>query len=1033
MKYLSLLLILLSFGSSAQEVFQSKNAKIIHYDPRKSFIVPYAVRCFDNALDFHKRLFDYEPTGEITVVLEDFGDYGNANTSAAPFNLVNIGLSPFSYAFETFPAGERIFSLMNHELVHMAALDNTSKRDRFFQKVFLGKVVPTSDHPISMFYSFLTIPRYYAPRWYHEGIASYVDTWMSGGKGNAMGNYDEMFFRTKVIEDAKIYSAQGLESEGTTSDFQGVTNSYLYGTRFMGYLANKYGPDQIIDWVKREDKSSGFFAKQFKQVFGFSIDKGWADWLAFEKKFQQGNIALIKENTITQAIPITEKILGSVSYAHFDQKRNKIYVAINYPGKVPFLAAIDLANGDIQHLTDIKGAALFYVSSIIYDEIGDKIYFTTDNNAQRDLNSFDLKTKKVRLLNEDARFGDLALNPVDKSIWGVKHDNGFSTIIKMIENDTTDDNSIPYSSTFDGMITLRYGDDVFDMDISPDGKYLSAAVSDYKGTQKLILYEIDAFTGFESKSQVLFDFDDASPQSFRFTKDGKYLIGTSYFSGISNVYRIDLSTFDGEGEGVEVMSNAATGFFRPVLLDSSRLFVFEYKSKGFQPSIIANEPVDALSSINFLGTKTAETHNFVKEWYTKRPSQGQGQASDDSISSETIVYRSGKEFQLTAAYPTLVQNFMGVGYKFNFSDPLGFTEMNLSFSYTPTQWFNSLSEDPFESNILADDETFHASIDFAAGNFFYRLAYNPADFYDLFGPTKRSRKGISGGIDWGTSLIWNPPITLFLDLGLSGFYGLEKSNDFQQLSYAGFDGNLYFDFYSALSYSYIKNSIGAVDDEKGITASLEASTAYTAGGVYPSLVGNLDFGIPLPINHTSIWLRTAVGKSFTNDLNPFTRYGFAAFGNNYIDSWNAKQYRGTYAFPGLTYYDNRYIESRDFGKLMLDVLLPPIRYKKLGFFNLFANWTQASVFASVLYSQNYEAGGGKNQQYFILGLPHPLGKSFDDPIWTDTFVNFGAQIDTRVVLFSLLPSTISIGMARAYDIINEDSYDEFMISLKLLN
>ena len=201
MKYLSLLLILLSFGASAQEVFQSKNAKIIHYDPRKSFIVPYAVRCFDNALDFHKRLFDYEPTGEITVVLDDFRDYGNALTSAVPFNLINIGLSPFSYAFETFPAGERIFSLMNHELVHMAALDNTSKRDRFFQKVFLGKVFPTSDHPISMFYSFLTIPRFYAPRWYHEGIASYVDTWMSGGQGNAWAIMMKCFF---VLKSSKM-------------------------------------------------------------------------------------------------------------------------------------------------------------------------------------------------------------------------------------------------------------------------------------------------------------------------------------------------------------------------------------------------------------------------------------------------------------------------------------------------------------------------------------------------------------------------------------------------------------------------------------------------------------------------------------------------------------------------------------------------------------------------------------------------------------------------------------------------------------
>jgi len=291
MKYLSLLLLLFSFGSSAQEVFQSKDAKIIHYDPRKSFILPYTVRCFDNALDFHKRLFDYEPTGEITIVLDDFRDYGNALTSAAPFNLINIGLSPFSYAFETWPAGERIFSLMNHELVHMAALDNTSKRDRFFQKLFLGKVMPSIEHPISMFYSFLTIPRFYAPRWYHEGIASYVDTWMSGGQGNAMGNYDEMFFRTKVIEDAEIYSAQGLESEGINSDFQGPSISYFYGTRFMGYLANKYGPEKIVEWVQRKDNSKRFFAKQFKEVFGFSIDKGWDDWLAFEK-FSAGKHSL---------------------------------------------------------------------------------------------------------------------------------------------------------------------------------------------------------------------------------------------------------------------------------------------------------------------------------------------------------------------------------------------------------------------------------------------------------------------------------------------------------------------------------------------------------------------------------------------------------------------------------------------------------------------------------------------------------------------------------------------------------------------
>jgi hypothetical protein len=106
----------------------------------------------------------------------------------------------------------------------------------------------------------------------------------------------------------------------------------------------------------------------------------------------------------------------------------------------------------------------------------------------------------------------------------------------------------------------------------------------------------------------------------------------------------------------------------------------------------------------------------------------------------------------------------------------------------------------------------------------------------------------------------------------------------------------------------------------------------------------------------------------------------------------------------------------------------------LGFFNLFANWTQASLFTSILYSQDYNEGGHpRNLKYLNPFTPPPAGTSWDDKMWTDTYVNFGAQIDTRIVLFSLLPSTISIGMARAYDMDSKAPFDEFMISLKLLN
>ena len=84
---------------------------------------------------------------------------------------------------------------MNHELVHVVTMDQPAGRDRTFRRLFGGKVAPIAEHPESLLYWYLTAPRVAAPRWYHEGIAVFVDTWMAGGLGRAQGGYDEMVFR----------------------------------------------------------------------------------------------------------------------------------------------------------------------------------------------------------------------------------------------------------------------------------------------------------------------------------------------------------------------------------------------------------------------------------------------------------------------------------------------------------------------------------------------------------------------------------------------------------------------------------------------------------------------------------------------------------------------------------------------------------------------------------------------------------------------------------------------------------------------
>jgi 6-phosphogluconolactonase (cycloisomerase 2 family) len=992
---------------------ETNELRLVTYNYGHKYILPHAGRCFHSALDFHKELFDYTPSEKISLLIQDFGDYGNAGATAVPKNAISMGLSPFSYAFETSPAGEKVFSMMNHELVHVVALDNASRSDRVFRKLFLGKVSPSPYDPISMVYSYLTNPRRYSPRWYHEGIAAYLETWMSGGLGLALGSYDEMVFRTRVLEDAHIYSAQGLESEGVTTDFQGRTNSYLYGTRFMGYLSYTYGPDKIIEWVKRGNGSKAFFVSQFENVFGIKINKAWDDWIDFERDWQHKNIETLMSYPNTVMNPITENAVGSVAYAHYDKQRNKVYTAVNNPGKVPHLASLNLATGKLTPMTDIKGAALFYVTSLTYDPEGEVLYYTSDNDKWRDLNSYDIKTKETQMLQKDFRTGDLSFNKADKSIWGIKHLNGLSTIVRVPHLEKAEEENKtpePYSS-WEQIYTLPYGQDIFDIDVSPDGQLLSAAVSDLNGNQILIIYQIENLLNSSFEGDTLFNFEVASPQSFRFTDDGKYLFGSSYYTGVSNIFRVNVETKE-----IAAMSNSVTGLFRPTYIDEEKLFAFNFKSDGFQPVFIPNEQVNDVANISFLGNITVEKHPVLEKWALPIP------RAEDINLDELIIkeekYRAVKEMEVKFGYPVVVgyKNNIGLGYKINIGDPFNFRTFDFTIAYTPKAWKNQLlvtDDNAFFE--LEDEELLHVDFELKAGKFAVNGGYNSAEFHDLFGPSQGSRKGARLGISYDETLIYDPPKVLSYNFTLSGFYGLDQSPEYQTIKFLGYDPTFFTNLSGSLNYSSSKGSLGAVDAEKGLQASLWASTASSAGQFYPRVIGSANYGIQLPGKHFSLWLRGSGGSSFTTKFNPFTRFGFGAFGNNYIDYQSTRQYRSPFSFPGISYSEDRSVIAQRFGKAMAEFVIPPLRFKNLGGFNFFANWIQPTVFSSILYTSDERELEGQN---YILN---------------NKLVNVGGQIDLRMVTFSLLPSTLSVGYAKAWDLESSDSYGEWMISLKLLH
>src|SRR5687767_8521339 len=318
------LLLTLAFAAPAAaqlRELETKDLRLVYVDVTESYLAPHVARTFHNSLDFQRRIFGWTPSEKVIVLLTDFSDSGNAGATSVPRNYVTVQMAPLSFAFETMAANERMNTIMNHELVHVATMDRAAGADIAFRRLFRGKVNPVAEQPESILYMYLTSPRVAVPRWYLEGSAVFADTWMAGGLGRAQSPYDEMVFRSMVRDGSHFYDPLGLVSEGVKIDFQLQINSYLYGTRFMSYLALTRSPEAVVRWLARSGDSKAYYSAQFARVFGVPLEAAWSEWIAWEQAFQAENLAAVRKYPITEMRDVSQRALGSVSRAHVDVSR----------------------------------------------------------------------------------------------------------------------------------------------------------------------------------------------------------------------------------------------------------------------------------------------------------------------------------------------------------------------------------------------------------------------------------------------------------------------------------------------------------------------------------------------------------------------------------------------------------------------------------------------------------------------------------------------------------------------------------------
>jgi hypothetical protein len=979
---LALALVAARAGAVPLRELDTDDLRLLYPGTTLGFLAPYTARCFENAMRMHRRLFGWTPSEKVTVVLVDNSDFGNAAVSGSPRNLMIVQIAPTNFVYETGPANERINFLMNHELAHVVTLDQATGRDVVFRRLFFGKVRESAEHPETVLYGFLTLPRRAAPRWHREGLAVFMETWMSGGIGRAQGPYDEMVFRSMVRDSTHFYDPLGLESAGTRVDFQVGVNSYLYGTRFTTWLADRYGPGDVMEWVARHPGSRAYFASQFEHVFHRPLLDAWRDWVQNETVFQRANLDSVRRWPLTGSRDLSSQPLGSVSPPVLDPETRTVYAGVFHPGAVAHIAAIPLDGSGTRFVHEVDGPALYSVCSLAWDPARRKLLYTKNNNEWRDLCELDPRTNRARTLIRNARLGDLAFDRADSSLWAVRHFNGASTIVRLRP---------PYTD-WRMMCTFPFGRDVYDLDISPDGRHLAASMSEVSGRQSLRLFETASLASGDTASRTLHDFGSSIPTSFVFSGDGRCLYGSSYFTGVSNLWRYDLAT-----DSLDLVTNAETGFFRPLPLGGDSLMAFRYAGGGFVPVLLVAHPLQDASAITFFGQQVIARHPELERWKVPPPSR----IPLDSLVRYQGPYHAMRSVRLVSLYPVVeaYRARTAGGWQARLQDPIGTHDLTVTATVS--------GEGP------GGGQQLHASLVYRHADWTLRTAHDPASFYDLFGPTRTSRRGDMARGEWTRTLLKDLPRTLELHVEAGGWTRLDHLPGAQNVAVgSSFDKLL--DGSIELRDHRVRSSIGAVDDEKGwrwSLAAMHSEVRYVGGAAketwlgYPSLQATADAGTPLPMRNASVWLRIAGGWAPGKDRgDPFANFFFGGFGNNWIDHQDPKRYRQPDAFPGAPIDA---VAGTRYGKALGELNLSPIHFERLGTPGLYASWLRTSLFTTGLWANP------------------------DAPAWRRTLADVGLQCDLRLIALNQQPFTLSAGYACAFEQ-HAGSTHEWMVSFKVL-
>lgn len=167
---------------------------------------------------------DWEPRGRTELVLYNEFDIANGFTTPLPYNKIGIFLAPPDEG-QLLDNSAWLDLLLVHEFTHAVHLDKVRSVPRVLQAIF-GRVT-------------WFIPNVFQPGWATEGIATYLESDPTSGRGRLKGPLFEAWLRAERASG--FLSLREINADGRALP---LSKQYLYGAYFYEFLARRYGADK---------------------------------------------------------------------------------------------------------------------------------------------------------------------------------------------------------------------------------------------------------------------------------------------------------------------------------------------------------------------------------------------------------------------------------------------------------------------------------------------------------------------------------------------------------------------------------------------------------------------------------------------------------------------------------------------------------------------------------------------------------------------------------------------------------------------